>query len=130
MNSILRSTRFWVIGLFVVVLVSVGTLAFRADRAGGATAVITRNGQEVQRIDLGEVTRPYTLRLDHSDGGYNLVLVEPGAISVTEASCPDQVCVNQGRIHNSLMPIVCLPNHLAVSIESSEAALDADVVAK
>lgn len=104
MSSILRSTRFWVVGLFAMVLISVGVLVFRPDSAEGAIAVITRDGQELHRIDLDGVTQPYTLRIEHPDGEYNLIRVEQGAISVTEASCPDKVCVDQGEIHSSLTP--------------------------
>ena len=46
--------------------------------------------------------------------------VEPGAISVTAADCPDRVCVSQGRISQSGMPIACVPHRLVIQIEGGE----------
>lgn len=115
-------TRVWVLAILVVVLVCVGILGARAASAGGTVAVITQGGQEVQRIDLDRVKEPYTLTFDTEAGGHNCVRVEPGGIAVTEASCPDQVCVRQGVIHNDLLPIVCLPNELVITIEGADPA--------
>lgn len=130
MKRLLGSTRFWLTSFIVLVLASAGLLVYRNTSAGGTVAVITQDGQEIQRIDLNKVTNAYTLRVDHPDGGYNLVLVEHGQISVTEASCPDKVCINQGTIHDSLTPIVCLPNKLMITIEGTEDDLMADAAVK
>ena len=124
------STRVWILGILAVALVSVGILGVRAANAGGTVAVITQGGTEVRRIDLDRVEAPYTLTFDTEDGGHNCVLVEPGGISVTEANCPDQVCVRQGTIHNDLLPIVCLPNELVVTIEGAGEETAVDTVAQ
>lgn len=123
-------TRVWVVALLVVVLACLGILGARAAAAGGTVAVITQDGREIQRIDLDAVEGPYTLTLEGEDGGYNCVQVEPGGISITEASCPDQVCVRQGVIHNDLLPIVCLPNGLVITIEGEDGKAAVDTVAQ
>jgi len=51
---------------------------------------------------------------DH--GGYNVVRIQDGQVSVTEASCPDQVCVRHGPTKQTADPIVCLPNRLEVKV--------------
>lgn len=129
MKNLFRSTRFWVIVFVVLVFVSAGWLMYQNGSAGGTVAVITQDGQELWRIDLDKVEEAYTLRVDSGEGAYNLVLVERGRISITEASCPDKVCIHQGEISNSLTPIVCLPNKVVVAIASSEHELSADAVA-
>lgn len=48
---------------------------------------------------------------------YNVVEISNGSVSVTEASCKNQVCVRHGSISRTGESIVCLPNRLVVSIE-------------
>ena len=124
----LRSTRFWIFVFVGLILLSTISMFFMHFNAGGSTAIITQNGQEIQRIDLKKVKTPYTIQIDNPDGGYNLILVEKGQISVSEASCPDKICIQQGKISSSLKPIVCLPNKLMIVIEGPRDANDADSV--
>ena len=65
--------------------------------------------------------------VEDSDGGYNIVEVEPGRIRVSEADCPDQVCVRQGWIATSAAPVVCLPHGLVIEITGGESEVDAVV---
>jgi len=129
MMKYLRSTRFWLGAFSVLLLLSAASIVFMHRRADGGTAVILQNNREIRRIDLSAVQEPYTLRVDNPEGGYNIVLVEKGRISVTEASCPDKICIHQGRISDSTKPIVCLPNRLMILIEAaSGSAPDADAL--
>ncbi len=81
-------------------------------------AEIILNGNTVQAIDLNSVDEPYDIRIDSDDGGYNIVHVESGTISVSEADCPDKVCVIQGKIDSGTYPIVCLPHRLTIQIKT------------
>ena len=49
----------------------------------------------------------------------NTVHVEPDGVSVTHADCPDHLCVKQGKITSSAIPIACVPHHLTVQIEGT-----------
>ena len=42
---------------------------------------------------------------------------ESDGVSVTQADCPDLLCVQQGKITTSAIPIACVPHHLTVQIE-------------
>lgn len=48
---------------------------------------------------------------------YNVVDIKGGSVSVTEASCKNQVCVKHSSISQSGESVVCLPNRLVVRIE-------------
>lgn len=48
--------------------------------------------------------------------GYNTLVIETGAVHMTAASCPDQVCVHTGPISKPGQTIVCLPNRVVVEI--------------
>lgn len=116
----LRSTRFWLFAFAALILLSTVSMCFMRLTPGGTVAVITLDGEEIQRIDLSKVRDPYSIRVESTNGGYNIVHVEKGKISVTEASCPDKICIRQGEISNSLKPIVCLPNKMMIIIEDPE----------
>lgn len=96
----------------------------------GATAVITQDGRELYRIDLSAVDVPYTILLTGENGAENVILVEPGAISMQSASCPDGLCMQRGALTGSGLPIVCLPHHIVIQIEEEhhgESEIDAQV---
>lgn len=87
----------------------------RGTDTGSRVARISLDGELYEEIDLNAVALPYDIRIE-TELGYNIVHVEHGAISVTEADCPDQVCVRQGKISGSLIPIACLPHRLIIEI--------------
>ena len=113
-----KKTKIWIAVLLSVVLL--GLLGFFAlSRLGGGTiAVITVDGQEYERIDLSRVTESYDIEID-TKYGHNTVHVEPGRIAVTQANCPDGICVAQGAIDRGGVPIICMPHRLVVKIEGS-----------
>lgn len=57
--------------------------------------------------------------------GYALsVHIQGGAVYVTDATCPDRVCVNSGRIGRDGEVIVCVPAMVTVEIVSEEEGAD------
>ena len=91
----------------------------------GTVAVITHDGEVVEKIDLSKLTAPLTITVEGEDGLHNTIVAQPGCICVQSANCPDQVCVEQGWIRDSALPIVCLPNKLMIQITGGESGLDA-----
>lgn len=85
-------------------------------------AEIYQNDTLLHRIDLSQVEDAYTITIEGEHGAQNVILVEPDEISMQSASCPDQLCVKQGAISDGILPIVCLPNHIRISIVSGEEA--------
>ena len=49
----------------------------------------------------------------------NTVLVKDGAVSMIYADCPDGVCTAHTPISRAGERIICLPNRVEISIESS-----------
>lgn len=86
---------------------------------GGTVAEIIQDGQCIQTIDLNQVEAPYEFTVTGDHNCFNTIRVEPGNISIVDASCPDKICVKTGSISNSLKPITCLPNHLIIRIQNS-----------
>lgn len=122
----MKHTKFWITVISVIFLISAAAsvYVFQTHISGGVVGVY-HHGELIERIYLDTVTTPYTFTV--SDGNhYNVVKVERGRICVSEASCPDHVCVNTGWITDGTIPIVCLPNELVIKVEGG-AAMDGSV---
>lgn len=110
--------------LVAAVILCCGALLL--PRGSGTVARITQDGIVLHEIDLQKETTPRYIDLTAEDGTLlNRIAIEPGRIRVEHANCPDQVCVNQGWIRDSALPIVCLPNKLVIEITGGEGAPDA-----
>lgn len=107
-----------VLSLSVLLAVAFLVTGLRADRA---VAVIEQDGKEIMRLFLWQER---TVRIDW-DGGYNVVTVSEGGVRVSEADCPDQICVRQGVISMGQETIVCLPHRLMIRLEKAEEGVDA-----
>lgn len=97
---------------------------WRKDReVQSPIARITRDGVLLEEIALDKVEQPYTLDVTDRSGS-NTLLVERGRIRVSEADCSDQICIKQGFIGDSTVPIVCLPHKLMIEIIDGGGGLD------
>ena len=87
------------------------------DTGSGAVAVVTVDGEEIGRYPL---KKNGTFSLND---GSNILVVENGEAWVSEANCPDKVCMGMGKISRNGEFIACLPNRLIVVVEGGEQAL-------
>ncbi len=85
-------------------------------------ACIYEDGVLIHKINLSDVQKPYTITV-----GGNVILVEKGQISMTDADCPDELCIKQGAISDDARPIVCLPNNIVIKLTNDETDVDAIV---
>ncbi|MBE5882862.1 MAG: NusG domain II-containing protein [Lachnospiraceae bacterium] len=79
-------------------------------------ADIYQDGSLLQSIALSNVEEAYRFTVTGDNGSVNEIEVRQGSIGILSASCPDKLCVHQGFISNSLLPITCLPNRLVIQI--------------
>lgn len=112
---ILAAAIFFTAGAFYVL----NTFILQKD---GAFAVVTVDDKEIGRYSLNE---DQTVELN---GGTNTLVIEDGYADVTDANCPDKLCVSQKKISKDGESIICLPNKLVVSISGGEER-DFDTVA-
>lgn len=120
----MKKTKFWLILIGILLLISIAAMVVQFAGRETGTAKIWLDGELLQTIDLEAVVEPYSFTVE-GETYTNLVEVEKGRIRVSEAGCPDQVCVKQGWIADSATPIVCLPNGLVIEIVGSENGPDA-----
>lgn len=118
----MKSNAFWLILFSALIIISAVT-ALLLRQVPMSRASIYLNGILTETVNLTIVEEHYTVTID-TDGRTNVIEVERGRIRMMEASCPDKTCVRQGWASNGLTPIVCLPNRLVITLESSN---DSDI---
>ena len=117
-----KSTRFWLCIIGVLLLAAViGMVVIHSHRQTGAAVQVIQNGEVTDTLYLNQNG---TYRYESETGGYNIVVIRDGQVSVTEASCPDQICVRHGPTDQTADPIVCLPNKLVVRVLPPEGETD------
>ena len=109
----------------LLILGGVLALFLYATRQAGGYVSVRVDGEPVMELPLGEDTRIVLGEGEHT----NTLVIENGAAQVVEASCPDQICVNQGVVRYAGESIVCLPHKLVVTVEGGRAN-DVDATAK
>ena len=58
------------------------------------------------------------------NGGTNILVIEDGRAYLSDANCPDKLCVHQGKITMTGETITCLPNKLTVTVFGTEQSVD------
>lgn len=105
--------------LLVVALLTAGGMRIwqMNNTKDTANVVVTIDGEVYGTYPLSE---DRTERIELPDGSYNTLVISDGYADVTEASCPDQICVKHNHIRYSKESIVCLPNKVVVTVEGGE----------
>lgn len=69
-------------------------------------------------VCLRESCSYYDLKSDTTIeiGTANILTIEDGLVYMESADCPDQICVNTGKISLLNQTIICLPNRVVVEI--------------
>ncbi len=111
-----RRNELILVGLIVLLAVGffVYKKAFPAKK--GSEVVVSVFGREYARFPLNE-NREFPISYLNN---LNLLIIEDGYAYIKEASCPDGLCVHQGKINKSGEMIVCLPNEVVVTVEGPE----------
>lgn len=97
---------------------------FGGNRREGCEAVILQDGIEHGRYSLAEDD---IITVRGENGSYNLILISKGSVQVSDADCPDKLCIRQRSISRNGESIICLPHKLVITIESPEES-DMDAV--
>lgn len=90
-------------------------LMMRGIKVENPVANVYLNGELVYTLPLDEDAE---VRVE-SENGYNVVKVENGEVRISEADCPDLVCVRTGAISGGTVPIVCLPHRVEIKVSSN-----------
>lgn len=81
-----------------------------------AHAIISVDGQEVRSIALTTHAGHESFTVE-TPNGQNTVTIDGHEIAVTDADCPDKICVKTGFISQKGEVIACLPHKLIIEIK-------------
>ncbi len=98
----------------VILIAAIALIIYLATAKDGQTVVVTVNGEHYASYPLSEDT---TVLISADNASSNLLVIENGKASITEASCPDLICAHHAPISREDEAIICLPNKTVVSIE-------------
>ncbi len=96
--------------LFACIWLSVQSFFFSGP---AVRAEVSVDGTVVKVFDLAE---DQAFTVTGADGGFNRLIVRNGEVWCQDASCPDKICIQQGKQKNAGSSIVCLPNRMIVTI--------------
>lgn len=127
MNDRKKAVLLAAVLLVIAILCGIRIYAVSHSSTGNGQALyadIYQSGELLETISLDTVTDEYTFEVPGEGGASNTVCVRPGSIAIISANCPDQICVHQGFISTSLLPITCLPNRLVIRVREEAVCLD------
>lgn len=86
------------------------------NKTDGAKVTVKVNNELIGTYSLNE---DMTLKIGDNNS-YNILVIKDNTAKITEATCPDKLCVNQKAISYDSESIICLPNKVVVEIISEE----------
>lgn len=110
--------------LGAAVLLLLATFFLKKNTVNGE-AVVLINGEEYARYPLNRdcvVQIPGLL-------GENTLTISDGMAFMSDAVCPDKICMDFGKIHYNTEMIVCRPGGIVVIIENGDTS-DVDAVGR
>lgn len=97
----------------VLSIAAIALCAYLFLRSPGQKVVVTVNLKEYATYRLDENIDVEIV----SQYGKNRLVIKDGKASITEATCPDLICVHHYAISMEGDSIACKPNQIVVSIE-------------
>ena len=98
-------------------------------RNPGAAVEIAVDGKAIKTLPLNQNTTYKITTGSQGSSHENILKIKDGYASITEADCPDKLCVHQKKISKKGETLVCLPHKVIVSVISPGAANELDGVA-
>lgn len=111
-----RNDIIFITVLVAVVLIVAGSFYLRQGEKG-AQVIVTVDGEVYGTYSLAENQKVPIIKEGVTT---NLLVIEDGEADMTEADCPDKLCVHQKAISKNNETIVCLPNKVVVQVTGGE----------
>jgi len=110
----------------VMILIASLLIFVRPSHTPGTNATVTVDGNYYGSWELStdiDITIP-------GFSGTNTLHIRKGSASITDADCPDKLCVHHSPISVSGERIICLPNRVIVSVDSKNNSPGTDAVSQ
>lgn len=110
-----------ILGLIAVGGIAIWIIAGNSKLDAPAVEIY-QNGELFSTLPLSEDTEITV----NCENGYNVVTIRDGKVFVSNADCPDKICMNMGEFSGST-PIICLPHRLEIRVVNSKSDTDANI---
>lgn len=111
--------------IVLLVISTAGVLIYKNRmESSSRIALIKQDGKLIKTINLSTVKNSEEFIIKYKDNDFNKIKVEKGRIRITDANCPDKICVKKGWISKPGENIVCLPHRLIISIDGKNSNYD------
>ena len=94
--------------------IAVCVWVYKGGAVEGSNIVITVDGEKYGTYSLLE---EQTITIGEGDTK-NIIEIKGGKAYMKDASCPDQLCVDQNEISFDKESIICLPNKVVITVIS------------
>lgn len=108
----MKKNDFILISVIIIICI-VFFAGLRLTHHSGRTVIITCDGETAGTYPLNENNE---INVPYDESGYNIITIKDGTVNVSDADCPDKICVRHLSISLTDEAIVCLPHKLIVKI--------------
>lgn len=114
--------------IIIILILLIGiSVFFIPKNSDNKICVIKQNNKIVKTIVLTDNTNDVVNI--HSD--YDTTIkVQNGEVFVEKSTCPNQICVNSGKISHNHQSIACIPNKVLIEIHSFGDEQEVDFIAQ
>ncbi|MBQ5884444.1 MAG: NusG domain II-containing protein, partial [Clostridia bacterium] len=81
-----------ILAVVIVLIAAAGLLLFVFNREQGSTVSVKVDGIQIASYPLAE-NREVSIKTGDNDEHINVLVIKDGKASISEADCPDKICV-------------------------------------
>ncbi len=115
-----------ILAVVIVIIATAGLLLFVFNREQGSTVSVKVDGTQMASYSLNE-NREVPIKTGDNDEYINILVIKDGKASISEADCPDKICVETRAVSYVGETIVCLPHKIVIEITNQNADGGIDV---
>ncbi len=115
-----------ILAVAIVLIATVGLLLFVLTKEEGSTVAVKIDGVVTDTYPLSENIE-VLIKTGENDENINVLTIEDGKASISEADCPDKICVETRAVSFVGETIVCLPHKLVIEITNEKTDDQIDV---
>ena len=116
-----------ILAVVILFIATAGLLLFNSTNVKGDFVSVKIDGVEKYRYSLNENLN-IEIFTGENNSQVNRLIIENGEAYVSEADCPDKICVGHKPVKNVNESIVCLPHKVVIEIVSVQDENAPDVV--
>ena len=117
-----------ILAVVIIFIAAAGLLLFVMNKEAGSTVSVKLDGVEIASYSLSENVE-IPIKTGKNDEHINVLTIKDGKAFISEADCPDKICVETRAVSYVGETIICLPHKLVIEItnENTDGGLDVAV---